>query len=249
MRGSTSCPRASGFRFAALAQAAARIGRGLVSGFVPDIVHTHDWQAGLAPALLFYADTRPKTVMTVHNLAFQGVFPAELLSAIGLPPQSFTFTGVEYHGSIGYLKAGLQLADRLTTVSHSREIRTPSAGMGLDGLLRAERPCCPVSLTASMIRSGIRLTRRARNKTALQNRIGLEVKPEALLFGVISRLSSQKGLDLLFAVMSTFVALGAQFALRWALATTIWSMHSRPPNRTIRATSAVSSAATKLSRI
>ena len=216
-------------RFAALAQAAARIGRGLVPGFVPDIVHAHDWQAGLAPALLFYADTRPKTVMTVHNLAFQGVFPAELLSAIGLPPHSFTFTGVEYHGSIGYLKAGLQLADRLTTVSptYSREIRTPAAGMGLDGLLRAraavlsgilngiddavwnpaDDPCLAATYTAT------RLKARARNKTALQNRIGLEVKPEALLFGVVSRLSSQKGLDLLIAVMPTFVALGAQFAL------------------------------------
>jgi starch synthase len=217
------------FRFAALAQAAARIGRGLVPGFVPDIVHAHDWQAGLAPALLFYSDTRPKTVMTAHNLSFQGVFPAELLSAIGLPPHSFTFTGVEYHGSISYLKAGLQLADRLTTVSptYSREIRTPAGGMGLDGLLRtratvlsgflngiddavwnpADDPCLAATYTAT------RLKARGQNKSALQRRIGLEVKPEALLFGVVSRLSLQKGLDLLITVMPTFVELGAQFAL------------------------------------
>ncbi|MGA2126685.1 MAG: glycogen/starch synthase, partial [Xanthobacteraceae bacterium] len=128
------------FRFAALAQVAARIGQGLVPGFVPDIVHALDWQAALAPALLHYAGGhRPGTVVTVHNIAFQGRFPAYLLTSIGLPLESFAIHGVEYHGAISYLKAGLQFADRITTVSptYSREILTPEFGMGLEGVLQA----------------------------------------------------------------------------------------------------------------
>src|SRR4030095_13491453 len=129
----------NGLRFAALATAAAAIARGAVAGYAPDVVHAHDWQAGLVPALLHYrGPPRPATVMTVHNLSFQGQFPRDLLARIGLPPNAYTIDGVEYHGTIGYLKAGLALADRITTVSptYSVEIRTPEDGMGLDGLLR-----------------------------------------------------------------------------------------------------------------
>jgi starch synthase len=89
-------------RFAALGQCAASIGRGLVPGITPDVVHAHDWQAGLAPALLHYGGTpRPGTVMTVHNLSFQGQFPRELLAEVGLPPHAWAMDGVEYHGTIG----------------------------------------------------------------------------------------------------------------------------------------------------
>ena len=104
------------------------------------MLHAHDWQAGLAIALLHYGgQPRPRTVMTVHNLAFQGVFPGYLLPTIGLPSHAWSIDGVEYHGAISYLKAGLQLADRITTVSpsYAAEIRTPEGGMGFDGLLRA----------------------------------------------------------------------------------------------------------------
>jgi starch synthase len=217
-------------RFAALAQIAARIGRGLLPGFVPDIVHAHDWQAGLAPALLHFADgRRPGTVMTVHNLAFQGRFPANLLTAIGLPPGSFNVSGVEYHGAISYLKAGLQFADRITTVSptYSREIRAPEAGMGLEGLLRsrasalfgilngidttvwnpAEDSHIAVTYTSETVAA------RASNKAALQNRVALDSNPDALVFGVISRLSWQKGLDLLIATLPTLLEHNAQLAL------------------------------------
>ena len=92
------------------------------------------------PAYLALGGTkRPGTVMTVHNLAFQGQFPAHLMGELRLPSTAFTPDGVEYYGSIGYLKAGLRYADRLTTVSptYAREIQTPANGMGLDGLLRA----------------------------------------------------------------------------------------------------------------
>jgi starch synthase len=104
------------FRFAALSRVAALLGQGLVTGYRPDIVHAHDWQAGLAPAYLHYSgNVSARSVMTVHNLAFQGQFPAEFLPRLGLPPNAYTIDGVEYYGSIGYLKAGLQFADRITT--------------------------------------------------------------------------------------------------------------------------------------
>ena len=105
-------------RFGALGWVAARIGLGDVPSFVPDIVHCHDWQAGLAPAYLAYAGGRKvPTVVTIHNLAYQGKFPAELLGALRLPGKAFQIDGVEYYGMIGFLKAGLQFADRITTVS------------------------------------------------------------------------------------------------------------------------------------
>ena len=118
---------------------AAEIGQGAIPSFVPDVVHAHDWQAGLAPAYLHYAhQPRPATVMTVHNLAYQGKFPHQMLDAFGLPPESFSIHGVEYYGMISFLKAGLQFADRITTVSptYAREIQRDEGGMGLGGLLR-----------------------------------------------------------------------------------------------------------------
>jgi starch synthase len=217
-------------RFAALARVGADMGRGLVPGFVPDVVQAHDWQAGLVPALLHYTPgARPGTVMTVHNLAFQGLFPPDLLAATGLPPQSFTIDGVEFYGRIGYLKAGLQFADRVTTVSptYGREILTPEAGMGLDGLLRARsavlsgilngiddavwNPADDFRIAAAY--TGRTIQGRAWNKAALQNQLGLDPNPEALTFGVVSRLSPQKGLDLLLEALPALLRVGAQLAL------------------------------------
>ncbi|MGH6681306.1 MAG: glycogen/starch synthase, partial [Bradyrhizobium sp.] len=129
----------NGTRFAALARMAADIGLGAVSTFVPDVVHAHDWQAGLAPAYLHYSRRKkPGTVMTVHNLAYQGKFPRDKLGEFGLPAESFTIGGVEYYGGIGFLKAGLRFADRITTVSpsYAKDIQTDEGGMGLGGLLR-----------------------------------------------------------------------------------------------------------------
>src|SRR6201994_201787 len=105
-------------RFAALSRMAADIGLGDVPDFMPDIVHAHDWQAGLAPAYMHYSHRRQGgTVKTVHNLAYQGQFPREILETLGLPPESFAMYGVEYYGGIGFLKAGLQFADYITTGS------------------------------------------------------------------------------------------------------------------------------------
>ncbi|TMH36516.1 MAG: glycogen synthase GlgA [Betaproteobacteria bacterium] len=220
----------NGVRFAALSQCAAAIGRGVASDFQPHVVHAHDWQAGLAPAYLHYAgEPRPRTVMTAHNLAFQGQFPRELLDRIGLPPSAFSVDGVEYYGSIGYLKAGLALADRITTVSptYAAEIQTPETGMGLEGLLRHRAG----ALTA--ILNGIDDTvwnpaadpwlastfdakhpaNRVPNKQALQGRFGLDVEPQTCLFGVVSRLTHQKGMDLLLDALPAIEGAGAQLVL------------------------------------
>jgi len=218
------------FRFAALAQVGARIGQGLLPGYTPDVLHAHDWQTGLVPAYLKYSGRPgPKTVFTIHNLAYQGQFPYELLAKLGLPERAFSMDGVEYYGTIGYLKAALQLADRITTVSpsYATEIQGPEAGMGLDGLLRLR------AAQLSGILNGIDLEvwdpssdalipatydvetvgARARNKQALQTRFGLRPQPGALLVGVISRLSWQKGLDMLLEVLPSLLGDGAQLAL------------------------------------
>jgi len=167
--------------------------------------------------------------MTVHNLAYQGKFAREVLSEIGLPPESLTIDGVEYYGGIGFLKAGLQFADRITTVSptYAVEIQEPDAGMGLDGLLRAR------SNVLSGILNGIdisvwnpgtdpriaspysvnTLADRAANKIALQRRFDLPLAPDAFLLGVISRLSWQKGLDLLLESLPLALGRGVQLVL------------------------------------
>ena len=218
------------YRFAALSWVAAGIGLGALGAWRPDLVHGHDWQAGLALAYLALAgEARPRTVFTIHNLAFPGLFPAALLGALRLPAASFTVAGLEYHGLISFMKAGLQYADRITTVSptYAREIRTPAPGMGFDGVLRARArvlsgivngiddnvwdPARDPHLAASY--DVERLGAKAINKRALQMRFGLEPRPDQLLFGVVSRLTEQKGLDLLLDALPVLLAGGGQLAL------------------------------------
>lgn len=218
------------FRFAALSQMAAHLAHGEYPQFRPDVVHAHDWQAGLTAAYLAYdGRPRPGTVITVHNLAFQGQYPAELLAPLGLPPHAFAIDGVEYYGMIGFLKAALCLSDRITTVSptYAAEILTPAHGMGLDGLLRTR------SDVMAGIRNGIddaiwdpatdkriaavytvqSRAKRRLNKTALQKHFGLAADPDALLFGVVSRLTWQKGIDLILANLGVIERLGAELAV------------------------------------
>jgi starch synthase len=220
----------NGLRFAALSRMAANLGLGAVASFVPDIVHAHDWQAALAPVFLhFHQGARPGTVMTVHNLAYQGLFPEEMLETIGLPPEAFSIHGVEYYGKIGFLKGGLQFADSITTVSptYAREIQTDDGGMGLGGLLRERavallgilngidvsvwNPATDPDIAARFDADG--LEQRTANKAALQQRFGLDARPDAPLLGVISRLSPQKGLDLLLANLNVILGEGMQLAL------------------------------------
>ncbi len=129
----------NGIRFAALSAAAALVAKGGVPGLGFDAVHAHDWQAGLVGAYLRHGGGGAMPlVFTIHNLAFQGQFPAGLFPALGLPPAAYATDGIEYFGQLGYLKAGLWFADRITTVSptYAAEILTAEGGMGLDGLLR-----------------------------------------------------------------------------------------------------------------
>lgn len=217
-------------RFGALCRVAADIARGIRGTPQPQVVHCHDWQAGLVPAYLRYTPgARVPTVMTVHNLAFQGHYPASLRDALGLPEASFTIDGIEYYGGIGFLKAGLALADRITTVSptYAAEIRTSAFGMGLDGLLCARGdavsgilngldvgvwdPAHDAHLARAFTARG--LAARAANKAALQRRMGLADAPRTLLVGVVSRLTEQKGMDVLLEAIPAIVASGAQLAV------------------------------------
>jgi starch synthase len=215
-------------RFAALGRAAASIGQGLIPRYRPDVVHAHDWQAGLAAAFLVYdGGPRPGVVFTIHNLAFQGQFEPPLLARLGLPQQAFTADGVEYYGTIGYLKAGVRLADRITTVSptYAAEICTPERGMGMDGLLhgRADRlsgilngidiEVWNPATDALIPHAYADLEGRAVNRGALQARLQLDPDPDATLFAVVSRLSWQKGLDLLLDALPVLLAEGGQLAV------------------------------------
>lgn len=216
-------------RFAAFATAVAEVGRGGIAEFVPEIVHCHDWQAALAAVYLRYGEQpAAKSIVTIHNLAFQGNFGVSIFGELGLPQSAFSLSGVEYYGGVGYLKGGLQLADAITTVSptYAREICTPEGGMGLDGLLRDRRdvltgilngadtdvwdPETDTSLTATYNVSRIRL--RALNKRAVEDRFGLKAGG-GIVFAVVSRLTWQKGIDILAASIDGLVARGARFAI------------------------------------
>ena len=126
-------------RFARLAWAAAELALGWDAGWQPEVVHAHDWHAGLVPACLRAVGARAGSLFTVHNLAYQGDFAAELFPALGLPAVYFQPEGLEFWGRLNFMKAGLYFADRLSTVSprYAQEIQQPEQGMGLDGLLRA----------------------------------------------------------------------------------------------------------------
>lgn len=239
-------------RFAALAAIAAAIGRGAISSYRPAVIHAHDWQAGLTAAYLEHGGPAPPPmVMTVHNLAFQGQFPPSLLGQLGLPMSSFRFDGIEHHGAIGYLKAGLQYASHITTVSptYAREILTEAGGMGLEGLLRYRsdaltgilngidtdvwNPAADPSI--AQVFDSATLGGRATNKAALQSAFGLELAPKAPLFGVVSRLSWQKGLDLLLAAMPALLESGGQLAMLGSgdtqLETAFLELATRHPGR------------------
>jgi starch synthase len=222
-------------RFGALSRAAADLALGdvvLPDGWRPDVVHLHDWQAALTAAYLRFdrrAATAPPTVLTIHNLAFQGVFPRASAIELGLPSQAMLPEGAEYWGSLSFLKAGVQWCDRITTVSptYAREILTPEHGMGFDGLLRlrAEHltgivngldttvwdPSTDPYLVAPY--SSRRLHPKAENKRALQTELGLDVRDESPLFCVVSRLTTQKGLDLLLEALEHVLWRGAQCAV------------------------------------
>ena len=214
-------------RFAALGKAAADVAGGINHRYRADVLHCHDWQAALGPVYARFLDG-PKSVMTVHNIAFQGQFPATVFGLLGLPQQAFAIDGVEYYGNVGYLKGGLATADAITTVSptYAQEICTPEYGMGLDGLLRARRhvlrgivngidtdvwnPAKDALIPATY--NATTLKKRVANKRTLEARFKIE-PGDGLLHGVISRLTWQKGMDIFAASLDALVATGARLAL------------------------------------
>lgn len=220
-------------RFAALGWAAATLGQGLDPTWKPDIIHCHDWHAGLAPAYVrAFAATghpTPATVFSIHNLAYQGIFPGAVFSSLGLPQDYFGISGLEFFDSVSFMKAGIQYADRITTVSptYAKEILTPAQGCGLDGTLRGREPHLVGILngvdpniwnpeTDRLLASTYdadSLNKKSINKHALQIRFGLEPRSSALVFGVVSRITEQKGLHLLPQVLGDLVHHGGQLAL------------------------------------
>lgn len=196
----------------------------------PNIVHCNDWQSGLTPAYLhFYQGKKVVSLMSVHNLAFQGVFPPTTLTRLGLPATSYNISGIEYYGNMSFLKAGLYYSDHITTVSptYAKEIQTMPLGFGLQGLLAgrsdhisgivngidiaewdpATDPCLAQNYTVK------RIAAKGTNKRALQQVMGLVVDPDIPLFGMVSRHTYQKGCDLLLQVAPFLARMPAQLVI------------------------------------
>ncbi|WP_300061229.1 glycogen synthase GlgA [uncultured Roseobacter sp.] len=217
-------------RFAALSYAAAEVAMGALENWRPDIVHAHDWQAGLVPAYLHQSDApTPPCVLTIHNIAFQGLFDASLMTSLGLSSALYTSEGMEYFGRIGFLKAGVAFAQKITTVSptYARELMQPEFGMGLEGLMRARQADLSGILNGIDLQawnpeddpaletpySARRLKAKAANRGEVLRRFGLQPDLQGPLFCVISRLTTQKGLDLLLDALPALVGRGAGLAV------------------------------------
>jgi starch synthase len=217
-------------RFALLSQVAALLcGPDSPLEWRPEILHCNDWQTGLAPAYLRLNGNATPTLITVHNLAYQGIFAPDMLGRLNLPTSSFSIEGVEYYGNLSFLKAGLFYADHITTVSptYAEEIQSAPLGMGMQGLLAERRH------QLSGILNGIdhndwnpsgdphlqcEFSARApagkkRCKQKLQEELGLEINADAPLFGMIARMAYQKGLELVLAVAQGILDRGGQIAL------------------------------------
>lgn len=220
-------------RFGFFARAVLELTR--VAEFKPDLIHLHDWQAGLIPALLktsyaeqsFYADI--KTLLTVHNLGYQGMFPTDQLDQLDLPQELSSPEMLEYYGRLSFLKGGITLSDFITTVSptYCNEIQEPEQGQGFDGLLRSRRnklhgiingldlrvwnPADDPFLKASYTTENIRGKNAC--KKALQQELGLEVDSSKPIVTVVSRLDPQKGIDLIESIWPRLMERDLQFVL------------------------------------
>lgn len=216
------------FRFALLSRGALETVRAL--DLKPDLFHVHDWQTALVPVYQKEVSSdRIPVVLTLHNLAYQGIFPASILSRLGLPSTLFQVDGLEFYGSLNFLKGGIQAADGLTTVSpsYAKEILSAEHGAGLEGVLRARasdlvgilngidpsdwHPGKDVALSVPYASN--RLRGKGVNKAALQSELGLDENREAPLLAVIGRLDRQKGFDLLLEAAPELLRTGAQLVV------------------------------------
>ncbi|MDD5300096.1 MAG: glycogen synthase GlgA [Gallionella sp.] len=195
----------------------------------PDLVHCNDWQTGLTPAYLRFAQGAVPSVFTIHNMAFQGNYAPAILRELRLPPSCFGIDGVEFYGHMSFLKAGLFYADHITTVSpnYAKEIQQAELGFGMQGLLTKRsgdlngilngidtdewNPATDKHLVKKF--SVARMAGKAADKEYLQCRLGLDIVPDVPLLGVISRFTHQKGLDLLLEVAPQLIGLPAQLAM------------------------------------
>ncbi|MEI8208136.1 MAG: glycogen synthase GlgA, partial [Methylococcales bacterium] len=195
----------------------------------PDIVHCNDWQTGLVPALLSLEYDRPSTVFTIHNMAYQGLFPASSAVSLNLPGQLWHSGGLEFHDHLSFIKGGLVYADYITTVSptYALEIQTEEYGYGLEGLLAYRKESLGGIINGidleqwdsghdqaiAQTYSETTLANKKLNKIALQERFGLPVNDDIPLLGLIGRLVEQKGIDLIIECLPEMLAMGLQFVL------------------------------------
>lgn len=218
-------------RFGVLSLAAAMVAAGSAGpAWRADILHANDWQTGLAPAYLRISGApNTRSVFTIHNMRYQGRFPADVLPELELPRLAFTMEGLEFHGQLSMLKAGLAFADRITTVSptYAEEIQQAEFGFGMEGLLAARRrdltgvlngvdyaawsPDTDHSLASPY--SARDLKGKAVCKTSLQRELGLTADPHLPVITMVSRLTEQKGIDLVVAALPRLVELGAEVAI------------------------------------
>jgi starch synthase len=213
-------------RFALLSKVAAVLGSERTPlRWRPDVVHCHDWPAALAAAYLRLERSRhAASLLTIHNLSFQGNFDRGLMRELRLPEELFSVDGLEFHGRLSFLKAGIVYSDAVNTVSptYAREIETPEFGCGLEGLLRHRRevlsgvlngidtaiwnPSMDPLIAQRYDASSLHL--KAGNKEAVQRRMGLAVDPALPLLGTVGRLTQQKGIDLLLGAAPELASLG-----------------------------------------
>ena len=214
-------------RFAVFSEVAAELARGSYGDYSADILHAHDWQAALACAYLRYRGG-PKSLLTIHNIAFQGVFAPETFMSLNLPQEAYGLDGVEFYGNVSYLKGGLDSATALSTVSptYAQEICTANYGMGLEGVLQARRAALsgivngidagvwnPATDTSLPLQYDAKtIDKRKINKRELETQFSLEAS-EGIIHGVVSRLTWQKGLDIFATLLDEVVAGGARVAV------------------------------------
>ncbi len=212
-------------RFAALSKVAAMIAADGVDGWMPDVVHGHDWQAGLTPEYMHALGVTTPFVFTIHNIAFHGNADAGKLAALGLDPARFTSEHFEFWGQISALKAGIVGAAKINTVSqtYAEELLTPEFGIGMDGILRARQadlsgivngididvwnPATDQNITTYKSAAG-----KSANKKALRKTFGLGPSDGPLCV-LVSRLTEQKGIDLLLDALPTLLERDGQLAL------------------------------------
>lgn len=214
-------------RFAVLSYVASAIAGGLIADWSPEVVHTHDWQTALTSVYMRYssnANTIP-SILTIHNLAFQGQFPTSVVSQIGLPPETVTLDCLEYYGDISYLKGGIRTASAITTVSptYAREVVSPELGMGMAGALSSRprtltgivngidmdiwNPATDAYLPANYDHKRMRL--RGVNRAKLLETFRLDDSPGPI-FAAVTRLTWQKGGDMLAEVAEEISHLGGR---------------------------------------